>query len=121
MTDDLARLAGDLRGAGKRATVQAFKDTHGIVREGRDKARSLAPHGPHTPHYRDAITSEVRVVRGGFVAEWGPDKDLPQGALGNIFEFGTATNSPQPHNFAYADQAVDDLADVLGRAGGGVL
>lgn len=48
----------------------------------------------HAPYFPDSITAEVKTTVGQFTAEVGPDKDLRQGALGNILYFGTSKNGP---------------------------
>lgn len=118
---DLQRLEADLRSAGARVGRRAFELLDDVVTTGRDEARALAPFGPHTPHYRSSITAEVRVSTRGITAEFGPDKDLPQGPLGNIFEFGTATNAPIPHVHPPGDKAINRTVEGLAELGGEIL
>lgn len=40
----------------------------------------------------------------GPIAEIGPDKIKRQGALGNIIEYGTVNNAPEPHMRPAADE-----------------
>lgn len=77
-------------------TARNVKDTW------RDNARGL----PHAPRFPDSITYDIganhSLIREAFgsggtdkiVAEIGPDKDRPQGALGNLIEYGSVNNSP---------------------------
>ena len=48
--------------------------------------------------YPYSITYDIKVGAAATVtAEIGPDKDKPQGALGNLLEFGSSKNAPIPH------------------------
>ncbi len=51
------------------------------------------------PRYRllgYAVTYDTTMSPASIDAEIGPDKGRPQGALGNIIEFGTRNNAPTP-------------------------
>lgn len=71
------------------------------ARNVKDDWREFASGMAHAPAYPAAITYDVTSVQAFGVtvlqAEVGPDKDRPQGALGNVLEFGTANNPPQEH------------------------
>lgn len=56
--------------------------------------RANASGNPHAPQYPNSITYDLDVQPHAVEAEIGPDKDLPQGPLGNILEFGTSNNPP---------------------------
>lgn len=60
-------------------------------------AQKLAPFGPRTPFYPASITYDIEIELAAVEAEIGPDKDKPQGPLGNVFEFGTSEVAPQAH------------------------
>jgi hypothetical protein len=64
------------------------------ARRVRDDARQNASGHPSLPHYPASITYDMVVTGQGVAADIGPDKDLPQGPLGNIIEYGTANNAP---------------------------
>jgi hypothetical protein len=51
---------------------------------------------PHAPRLPYAISYDTKQLRGQIEGEVGPDKDKPQGALGNLFEFGSIKNAPIP-------------------------
>jgi hypothetical protein len=52
----------------------------------------------YVKQYPNSITYSVTQSSGSFVsAEIGPDKEKPQGALGNILEFGSPGRPPLPH------------------------
>lgn len=63
-----------------RATIQAI-DTQGRL-----------PAYPYSIDY-DVTVNPVGSVSG----EIGPDKDKPQGPLGNVLEYGTSKGAPVPH------------------------
>lgn len=57
--------------------------------------RANASGNAHAPHYPASITYDLAVDGAAVEAEVGPDKNLKQGALGNILEFGTSKNPPR--------------------------
>ncbi len=68
-----------------------------------------------TRHFSRSITYETRVTALGVEAEIGPDKNLTQGALGNLLYFGTARSGPVLPNPGLAlDRAAPRLEDALG-------
>lgn len=75
---------------------------------------------PHAPAYPASITYETHVRGGGTVEGLvGPDKDRPQGALGNLLEYGSANNAPLTHLGPALDiegpdfeKAMRDLGDL---------
>lgn len=88
--------------------TKAAIDTGRAVRDtGRANATGMA----HAPHFPRSIThgfagdSHGGGALGAFIGsatgrydievEIGPDKDLPQGDLGNLIEFGSINNPPQ--------------------------
>lgn len=56
--------------------------------------RTNASGNPHAPHYPFSITYDLAADATGVEAEIGPDKNLRQGPLGNILEYGTSKNPP---------------------------
>jgi len=68
--------------------------------------RANASGNAHAPHYPASITYDMDVRAEAVEAEIGPDKDLPQGPLGNILEFGTSKNPP--HNDGGRALAVEE-------------
>lgn len=51
---------------------------------------------PHAPRLPYAITYDTTVSGEKVEGEVGPDKDKTQGALGNLFEYGSVNNAPIP-------------------------
>jgi hypothetical protein len=92
----LTELEADLQ----RAVDEAAGETKKVVSKGalnikRDaKARwSGLRHAPALP---GAVTYDVESSGSGASAEIGPDKGRPQGALGNLLEYGSVNNAPIP-------------------------
>lgn len=50
----------------------------------------------HAPRLPYAIGFDTKILGGLIEGEVGPDKDKPQGALGNLLEYGSLNNSPIP-------------------------
>jgi hypothetical protein len=112
---DLVKIlaqAPDVAPAEARKVV--IKGAVNIKADARRRASGLA----HAPAYPRAITYDSHVTPGGAWAEIGPDKNLRQGALGNILEHGTRKNAPIPHMGPAGDaeaprfaRAMEDLAE----------
>jgi hypothetical protein len=79
------------------------REARAVVEKGalnvKDEARRLSSGIAHAPLYPLSIGYDVlRAGAFGLVeAEIGPDKDKPQGALGNVLEYGTVNNAPLAH------------------------
>jgi hypothetical protein len=96
-SSDLEALARDLADAPaklKSGMRQVVRKSASAVR---DAARAVAPNPHHAGLYRASITLDVTESGDVVEAEVGPDKDLPQGDLGNLLEFGDARGGAQPH------------------------
>lgn len=100
---ELDHLAADLTKAGLLAATKAY----GVVAKGalnvKNDAKQFSSGFAHAPLYPASITYDVDITPAGVVGEIGPDKDLPQGALGNLLEYGSANNDP----FAHLGPALD--------------
>ena len=68
------------------------------------RRNATATAGAHARLYPRSISYDVTEAPGFVEAEIGPDKDRPQGPLGNILEYGTSTQAG--HNDG--GQALDD-------------
>lgn len=121
MADDLDRLIADLETAGE----QVYRDTTKIVekgavnvkREWRKNAKRSA--GAHGKRYPRSITYDIYEEAADLAveAEIGPDKDLPQGALGNLIEFGSVNNPPNNDGGRALRGEAPRLEEHLGKAG----
>jgi hypothetical protein len=98
---ELRALARDFQVAG----VKAGAGVYAVVKRGalnvkndwQKNARSSS--GRHARLYPSSISFDMKVgsaLRGAVEAEIGPDKGRPQGALGNLLEYGSTHNPP--HN-----------------------
>jgi len=107
---ELDKLAADVRKvpAAGRGFLTSAMEVSG--RKIRDTARENAMGMTHAPAFPYSITYDfVGNSHGGgalgafvggsgavdLVMEIGPDKDRPQGALGNLIEYGSVNNPPQ--------------------------
>ena len=99
--DDLRSLAHDL----SEAPRQAQRDAVAVVQHGafnvkngwRDNANRSS--GRHARRYPASISYDMilgAALAGHVEAVIGPDKSKPQGALGNVLEFGSPHSAP--HN-----------------------
>ncbi len=98
-TVGLTELRVDLNTAITKAPVNVRKAVEVTARHVKDDARSRAASiGPHAKSYPRSITYDILYAGSYLVqAEIGPDKGGPQGALGNLLEFGSVHNPPHPH------------------------
>lgn len=93
---DLLRLGVDLEAAGGRALA----GTRGVLQKGAQNIKSgtqrrWSGHA-HAPALPRAVTYDTHETLSGGWAEIGPDKEKRQGALGNLFEYGSVKNAPIP-------------------------
>jgi len=116
-------LAVTLNAASFTATGKAIAVTERGAMNVKKGAQALAPKGPHTPAYAASISYDMRYTPGSITAEIGPDKDRPQGALGNIFEYGTGDppRAPIPHLGPALEAEADNFAEHIGNIADGIL
>lgn len=106
-----------------RAPLKVQVDARKVVQRGANNvkrdARRLVTGLAHAPLYPQSITYDTALKAGGWEAEIGPDKDRPQGALGNILEYGTSKNAPLTHLGPALDlegprfeRAMEELGDL---------
>lgn len=118
--DDLGDLADALRRAAKRAP----EETRKVVSKGalniKNDWRKRWSGYAHAPALPSAVTYDIRSSGSRIEAEIGPDKAKRQGALGNLFEFGSVNNAPIPGGVPALEvetpkftQALEDLAERL--------
>lgn len=116
----LNELIADLTAAPLAARIKA----RAVVQKGalnvKQDAQRFISGLAHAPAYPASITYETREEGvGEVVALIGPDKDRPQGALGNLLEYGSANNPPLAHLGPALDlegprfvKAMEDLSDL---------
>jgi hypothetical protein len=99
--DKLVATFGRMRhGALPAVDAVVARGAGNIQRGARRRVAGLA----HAPAYPASITFDLFHTPFTSQAEIGPDKDLRQGALGNILNFGTVKNAPVPHLFPAAEE-----------------
>lgn len=94
--DSLLKLAADLQGVALATPVKlAGVVSRGALNVKKDwQSNARASSGRHAALYPNSIGYDVTVGPLSVSAEIGPDKDKPQGALGNLLEFGSPTSAP---------------------------
>ena len=113
-------LAAELGGVGARIrpTMKATitKGALNIKNAARDSILSQSRH-IFIKQYPYSISYDVSVGAGATVtAEIGPDKDKPQGALGNLLEYGSSKNAPIPHLNPAFDAEIGNTETWLAKA-----
>lgn len=127
---ELDKLAADLGEVPARSGKNLRKAIEVTARNVRDEWRKNATGMAHAPAFPYSITYDIegsgnRATGSRLEAEIGPDKDRPQGALGNLIEYGSVNNPPQGlgHGALQAneadfergiDRAIDDALKGLG-------
>lgn len=106
-THEIDQLAADFLAEALAIDLRVLPVVEATAQRVQDDARANASGHPSLPHYPASITHDVRHDAGGIYAEIGPDKDLPQGPLGSIIEYGSANNAPQG-NLAKASAQNED-------------
>lgn len=91
---DLDRLAADLTKGALKTTLAVAA----VVKKGAQNVKTGmvadAQSSGSYKHFHRSIGYDVDVSAGAIEAEIGPDKDKPQGALGNLLYFGSSKNAP---------------------------
>lgn len=92
----LTKLATDLRTHSRKTPAAAVAVvSKGALNVKNDWRKAWSGIG-HAPALPNAVTYDTKVTLRSVEAEIGPDKGRRQGALGNIIEFGTSKNAPNP-------------------------
>lgn len=120
MFEETELLAADLAAAGVRVVAAASavlaKGALNIKNDWRASASGLK----HAPLYPLSISYDIETKGTTITAEVGPDKHKPQGALGNLIEFGSSKNPPHLDGAralaAEEPRFLAELADAVGSA-----
>lgn len=121
-------LITDIQRAGSEAMVREVeavvkRGAMNIKRDWRDNAKATS--GQHARAYPFSISFDgpERVGTHEIVAVIGPDKDKPQGALGNLLEYGDGGAKNPPHNDGKraADKEQDRFANAILKTAAGYL
>lgn len=126
--DDFSKLSRDLSAVPAESGKLFRQAIEVTARNIKDTARENSQGIGHAPHFPRSITYDIsagvsllRETFGGggsdtLSAEIGPDKDRPQGDLGNLIEYGSVNNPPQGimHGALQANEA--DFARGIEKA-----
>jgi hypothetical protein len=111
--EDLDRLAADLGEVPKKTGPLLRKALEVTSRNVKDSWRSKLNGSRTLPGLPAAVSYDVSTFRGFgasvFQAEIGFDKDKPQGALGNISEYGTPKIAPRGFGHAALQENTGDF------------
>lgn len=116
---ELSKLAADLGEAPKAIGPFARKAVEVTARKVRDDWRDNAKGMPHAPAFPYSITYDIKGggARGSEIdAEIGPDKSRPQGALGNLIEYGSVHNPAQGLGHGALQRNQEDFVTGLNKA-----
>lgn len=96
------RQIEDLEQTLAKATAGTAREVEAVVVKGavnikKDAARRISGLAHARAYPRSINFDKVKNLSTGPAADIGPDKSRPQGALGNILEYGTVNNPPHPH------------------------
>lgn len=105
----LDAVVTDLTQSPVRLAVNLRKAVQVTCTKVRNDARQRIKGHRYLPAYPYSITYDTKVTADGVEGEIGPDKSRPQGALGNIVEYGTSKNAPTPHLGPALDANAEDL------------
>lgn len=113
-------LAQDLAGVGARIrpTMKATvtKGALNIKNAAKQAILDQTRHA-YVKQYPYSITYDIKATGDTVSAEIGPDKDKPQGALGNLLEYGTPNNGgPYPHLNPALDAEEENTVTWLTKA-----
>jgi hypothetical protein len=118
---DLGKLGDDLARAVLAASVQSRavikRGAQNIKTDAQKRVTGLA----HAPAYPRSITYDSHESVSGPWAEIGPDKNLRQGSLGNLIEYGSRNNSARPHMGPAGEAEEPRLAKALEDLGASLL
>lgn len=96
---EFQELVQDLEDAPRNAGKNIRKAVEVTARKVKDRWRDGSKGMAHAPAFPYSISYDLKGNVGDGVsslsAEVGPDKGRPQGALGNLIEFGSRNNPPQ--------------------------
>jgi hypothetical protein len=120
-TDAVKALASEMSGVAGRLKpamrAVAAKGALNIKNAARASILAQTQH-KYVKQYPNSITYDVTQSSGSFVsAEIGPDKGKPQGALGNILEFGSPGRPPLPHLVPAWEAEREPFERFMGDAG----
>ena len=120
-TSDLRGLAADL---GK-VSAKVIPAAAAVVAKGalnvKEDWRQRWSGFTYAPGIDEAVTYDLQLAPGRIGAEVGPDKDLRQGALGNLLEYGSVNNAPIPGGLPAAEAEEPRFTEAVAELGESLL
>lgn len=116
--EGLHEVIADMTAASGKAQRHTWKALYDASVAVRDDARGRVAGLAHAPLYPASITYDMKIHGSGLLeSEIGPDKGKPQGALGNLINYGSAKNAPIEHlDPALAAAVPKFVQDISGGA-----
>jgi len=111
----MAELAAEAARINAAVTGVVTKGALNVKNEARKNAQRSA--GRHARRYPDSITYDVTNAGHRISAEIGPDKNKPQGALGNLLEYGSSKNPPHRDLSRALDAEEPRFVAAMGQLG----
>ena len=105
----LDELAAVFEHAPPHAAANVIKAGHVFGGKVKNIWRTLDSGFAHAPRYPYSISYDLDLRADGIEVEVGPDKSMPQGALGNLIEYGSSHNPPHGSGAKALAVAVGDL------------
>lgn len=112
-TSELDALAADLGKISAPITRNVQKAVEITARKIKDDARKFATGINYARNYPRSINYDIQYRPQQIIATIGPDKNGPQGALGNILEYGSVNNAPRKHLGPALDRNEADFIEGL--------
>lgn len=116
--DGLDALVGDLTDAPRKAQRNVVKAVRAGGQNIERDARKFSSGLSHAPLYPASITYDSKWDGNTIEVEVGPDKDRPQGALGNLLEYGSVNNAPVAHLGPAFDRNIPDVVQAVAEGTG---
>ena len=120
-TSDLDNLEADLGKMSVPVLRNVRKAVEITARKIKDDAKSIIAGHRFLKAYPASITYDMKYGLTSVTAIIGPDKNRPQGALGNIIEYGSVNNPPVKHLGPALEKNEEDFVAGLGIAVGDAL
>jgi hypothetical protein len=117
---DIDQLAADIAEVPKKAGPKIRQAVEVTSRHIKDAWRDKLTGSEHLPGLPYAVDYDITTFQGFgasvIKSEIGFDKDRPQGALGNISEYGSINNPPRGYGLAALQENIADFEKGLGIA-----
>jgi len=109
----LDKLAADLGNVSRDTQKNVRKAVEVTARKVKDSWRDKLKGSSTLPGLPGAVSYDVKSPAGAVEGEIGFDKGRPQGALGNVSEFGTPKVGPRGFGLASLEENQDDFVEGI--------